>query len=230
MKEKIYTIPVNEAFEKECSCPFCAIYTTLEKDFVDFTLGPSYMESYIRDKTNKYGFCKTHYDMMTKGNNFLGLSLMSKSHLKEVINNIEATSKLEPKNKLFTKGTIEPLSTYLSELENTCYICEGIEKTFNLYIDTFFYLYKNDPSFKYKIKGFCLSHFNMLVAKSYTTLKPKDFFEFKTYITEIELKVLNTLYEDLELYSNKFDYKFKDIPYGNSKTSISRTYTTFYKS
>ena len=26
MKEKIYTIPVNDAFDKDCECPLCAMY------------------------------------------------------------------------------------------------------------------------------------------------------------------------------------------------------------
>lgn len=30
MKEKIYTIPVNDAFDKDCECPLCAMYQELE--------------------------------------------------------------------------------------------------------------------------------------------------------------------------------------------------------
>ena len=29
MKEKLYTIPVNDAFAKDCECPLCAMYKEL---------------------------------------------------------------------------------------------------------------------------------------------------------------------------------------------------------
>ena len=31
MKEKIYTIPINEAFDQDCQCPLCLIEKRLEK-------------------------------------------------------------------------------------------------------------------------------------------------------------------------------------------------------
>ena len=48
MKEKIYTIPVNDAFDKDCECPLCAMYQELENNAVEYTMGPSYMEDNIR--------------------------------------------------------------------------------------------------------------------------------------------------------------------------------------
>ena len=32
MKEKIYTIPVNDAFSSDCECPICSMYKALEDD------------------------------------------------------------------------------------------------------------------------------------------------------------------------------------------------------
>ena len=63
--EKIYTIPVNEAFEASaadhaCGCPFCALYNKLELNEIDIILGASMMEPDIRIETNKKGFCKEH--------------------------------------------------------------------------------------------------------------------------------------------------------------------------
>ena len=60
MKEQLYTIPVNEAFARDCECPVCAMYHKLKEDALDFTLGPSYMEDDIRMVTDKVGFCKEH--------------------------------------------------------------------------------------------------------------------------------------------------------------------------
>ena len=38
MKEKIYTIPVNDAFDKDCECPLCAMYQELENNAVEYTI------------------------------------------------------------------------------------------------------------------------------------------------------------------------------------------------
>ena len=56
--EKIYTIPVNEAFDrsatdKACGCPFCALYNMLEQNELDAVLGASMMEPDVRIETNK---------------------------------------------------------------------------------------------------------------------------------------------------------------------------------
>ena len=32
MKEQLYTIPVNDAFAKDCECPICEMYKELEKN------------------------------------------------------------------------------------------------------------------------------------------------------------------------------------------------------
>ncbi|MBR7181706.1 MAG: hypothetical protein IKD28_02860, partial [Clostridia bacterium] len=65
--EQIYTIPVNEAFEASvekpaCGCAMCALYRKLEDNELELILGASMMEPDVRIKTNKKGFCRTHYD------------------------------------------------------------------------------------------------------------------------------------------------------------------------
>ena len=41
MKEQLYTIPVNDAFNEPCECPLCKIYDNLEQESIDFMLGPT---------------------------------------------------------------------------------------------------------------------------------------------------------------------------------------------
>ena len=43
MKEKIYTIPVTDAFRQDCECPICVLEKDLEDKAVEFILGPSLM-------------------------------------------------------------------------------------------------------------------------------------------------------------------------------------------
>ncbi len=225
MKEKIYTIPVNEAFTSKCSCPFCKLYDDLDLSSIDFILGPSYMESDIRMETNKIGFCKNHYDKMMKGKNLLGVGLMTHTHLNEIIKNIENLKSTAQKTTLLKKDKYQPISSYINTVENSCYVCNRIDSIFTMYIDTFFYLYKNDSTMNDKletIEGFCLPHFSMLLSKGIDKLSQKDFEIFKEKIVNIQLSKLKSLSADLELYTNKFDYQYKDVPYGNSKTSIPR--------
>ena len=46
MKEKLYTIPLMDAFKAEDECPFCFVERQLEQHAMDFVLGAgaSYME------------------------------------------------------------------------------------------------------------------------------------------------------------------------------------------
>ena len=54
MKEKLYTIPVNDAFREDCECPLCSIYHKLEQDALEYTLRPStYMVSERREESDK---------------------------------------------------------------------------------------------------------------------------------------------------------------------------------
>ena len=61
MKEKLYTIPVNDAFKEDCECPLCNIYKKLEQEALEYTLRPStYMTDDRRLESDKVGFlCAT---------------------------------------------------------------------------------------------------------------------------------------------------------------------------
>ena len=52
MKEKIYTIPLMDAFHADDECPFCFIERNLEQHALDFVLGQgaSYMKTIYGQK------------------------------------------------------------------------------------------------------------------------------------------------------------------------------------
>ena len=60
MKETIYTIPLNEAFDTDCECPVCEFMKKEEKNLIESTVGASMMEPEFREITNKKGFCKVY--------------------------------------------------------------------------------------------------------------------------------------------------------------------------
>ena len=84
--EQIYTIPINEAFEKgmedgTCDCPICKLFDKMEKKEVEMALGPAMMEPSNRMITNEKGFCHHHYKLLTEQSNSLSLALVLESHL-----------------------------------------------------------------------------------------------------------------------------------------------------
>ena len=109
MKEKIYTIPLNEAFDADTECPFCFLYEKLEQSRVEYTVGASMMEPDSRMVTNEKGFCNRHLRQMEKCQQALSLALVLDTHLNEVVKKLdilkgEIDALTSPKKGLFQKA------------------------------------------------------------------------------------------------------------------------------
>lgn len=229
MKETLYTIPVNDAFNQGGECPFCNMYKTLEDDSIDYMLGASYMEDDIRMETDKVGFCQKHYDMMYKNGNRLGLALIVHTHLQKVTRDLEALSsslKSGEKKGLFSKSKIEnKVSPYLNDVTHSCYVCDRINKNFDRYFDTFFYMWKKDNDMKEKVKnskGFCLDHYSRLIEMAEKKLSAKEYDEFVNIVVPIQLKNMKRLLGEIDHFINKFDHNYTDAPWGSAKDSLIR--------
>ena len=231
MKEKIYTIPVNEAFDAPCECPLCELNKKLDAEIHDYILGPSYMEEDIREETNKIGFCKYHYDKMFNARNHLGVALMVSTHLKSINKELEDILKSEAKREKgrgFLKKSQDkrPLADYTEHISSSCYACKRMENRMNSYIETIFYLLKREPEFKQKIadgKGFCLEHFSLLLSEARKRMNETEFAEFANIIIPLQKENMARLDEELDWFIRKFDYRFQDEPWKNSKDALERT-------
>ena len=171
MKEQLYTIPLNDAVNAQDECPFCFIHRSIEQDLLDFVLGSgsSYMEADIREQTDKAGFCRYHFQKMFDYGNTLGNAWILKTHYQRMIREMqqEFASFRPGKSSLLGKfkkaeGSENTIGMWIRAKEGSCYICSQYKDTYERYLDTFFYLWKNDESFRNKIingKGFCLPHF-----------------------------------------------------------------------
>lgn len=86
MKEKLYTIPLNDAVGADDECPLCWAERKIEQDALDFTLGSSssYMEQDIRAMTDREGFCRRHFRQMFEYGNALGSAWILSTHLRAV--------------------------------------------------------------------------------------------------------------------------------------------------
>jgi len=223
--EQIYTIPVNEAFEASaadhtCGCPMCALYRKLEENELELILGASMMEPDVRIKTNQQGFCRTHYDMMFVRKNRLGMALTLESHLDELKNDL-------------SKGLLSSLAGHpeakplkrIAALEDSCYVCGRIDFHFAHMAETVVYLYENDEAFLGKLKSqpmLCLPHYRLLLEKGAARFQKKKLAAFTDLLSGIVQGYLNTLSEDVSWFCKKFDYRYADEPWKNSKDSVER--------
>lgn len=234
MKEQLYTIPLNDAVNAEDECPFCYIERNVEQDLLDFTLGSgsSYMESDIRDLTDKAGFCRDHFKKMFDYGNTLGNGWILKTHYMRMIGEMKqqfeayTPVKMTFKDKLKkSSDTTNNVAAWAKEKDCSCYICKRFEDTYERYLDTFFVMYKRDAAFRDKIsasKGFCIHHFGELCAKADVTLSDKDKQEFFPAMFTLMEDNMNRLFEDVSWLVDKFDYRYKDADWKNSKDAIQR--------
>lgn len=228
-KEKIHTIPVLDAFNGDSECPFCSIYETLEQNLLEFVLGNSYMEEDIREETNRLGFCKEHYHALFQGKNSLGLALILQTHMQKLerdFNGLLKASNKQTKSGLFGKKSSDTkLTDYTSTQLESCYICERIKNTFDIYMDTFFYLWKSEADFKDKVsasKGFCLHHFAQLYDMAFVKLNSKSLEEFVSIVIPLQQSQYQRVMGDIDWFITKFDYRYADAPWKNSQDALQR--------
>ncbi len=247
MKEKIYTIPVSDAFAEDCECPLCVLEKKLEDESIDYALGPSLMEPDKRQETNELGFCKAHFEAMyNKQANRLGLALMIDTFLQEKNSRLKKLYESKARSlekdassglvknitgRLSSKQTdtdklVSELVSELDHIENSCAICSKLEHTMDRYIDVIFYLYFKEPDFREKFhskKGFCLKHMKQLLTSTKKYLNASETAIFVKNLMEMQLLHLERIEKEVEWFTKKFDYRFNDAPWGNSKDAVIRS-------
>ena len=153
MKEQIYTIPINEAYETDCECPLCLLEKKSEQDAVEYALGAAMMEPDFRVESNDKGYCRKHFEMMFQKPNKLSLALVMETLVAENIKKLSAfEKKMSAKGKggLFKKGpsAAEELIKQLDEMEKSCIVCDKINYTMERYITVLVEMWKTEPEFR----------------------------------------------------------------------------------
>ena len=227
MAEQLYTIPVDDAFTTDCECPICEMNRQLERNAIDYTMGPSYMEDDNRAMTDEQGFCAHHVRMLYAEKNRLGLALMLKTHTDKTIRDLKALSTGKPvvSGGLFKKQASSSVSDYIKRLEDSCFICNRMKETSMRYIDTIFHLWKKEPEFRKKFancKGFCTYHYGILYDEGSVKLPKDAYAEFQEILNKTYFAGMERVNGDIGWFIDKFDYRFKDEPWKNAKDSLPR--------
>ena len=121
----------------------------------------------------------------------------------------------------FAKATEE-----IAALSHSCIMCDSIAENMARYRRTFFHLYKTDTEFRQAFatgKGLCLPHAAQLLEEAPEKLSPKELADFVDTLCELETRNLDRMQEDISWFIKKYDYRFGDEPWKNSRDAVERT-------
>lgn len=235
MKEQIYTIPVNEAYDIDCECPLCELEKKLEFEAVEYTLGAAMMEPDFRIISNEQGYCSHHYSMLFDMPNKLPLALILETHLEELRKKLgdfkkKADTIGKSKGGMFKKGGENKFSSDISDILNSvsegCVICDKINCTMEHYADVLLYMWAKDNEFKEKFdksKGVCLKHMKLLCDMSQKSLSKSQSAQFLSALFSKQLSELERIQAEIHRFTLKFDYRNKDMDWGNAQDAPIRT-------
>ena len=238
MKQHIDTAPVWESYRQDCECPLCLLQAKVETSTVEYFLGESVMEPSQRIEVNKKGFCAGHFKRMYDAGNRLGLALITHTYMKETLTRLrdiaakarDAAAE-EAGKSIFRrmggqKGTgLQEAADAVRKIENTCLICERVAGSMERYMYTLLYMYKHEAEFPGLFaasKGMCLRHYAQALEMAPKHLSGDALKRFVDALTDIEMKNLDRIEGEVEWFTNKFDYRNQDKPWGNSRDAVKR--------
>ena len=231
MKEKIYTIPVNDGFDEKGECPFCAMERAAERGAIRYVAGPgaSYMEPDVRAATDKAGFCRQHMKKLYDYGNTLGNALMLQTYYLCMLDRLKAEMaqfEAPAPKKLFAKPQVseDGLWKQVQQETDNCCICDRLNDNMMRYYHTFFVLLK-DAEFRSRVencKGFCLHHFSELLhaAEEYLPNGQRQWF-YDTVFPLMENNLVRVK-NDLDWLVAKFDYRNASADWKNSRDALQR--------
>lgn len=207
MKEKIYTIPINEEFEKKDGCPFCGLYARSRERALEYITGSAMMEPAVRISSNEQGFCDVHFADMIKLNTRLSLALMLESHMDETGKRVFSSS------KSFLGRSYDPdkVSAQADKVVESCFVCNRINTEMSHYFGNTVYMWKSEPTFQTLFshqQGFCLPHLSRLLKAGKSGLNKKELFDFTQTSVRLSEALHMKLRAELAEFTKSFDYRF----------------------
>ena len=239
MKQHIDTSPIWESYRQNCECPLCLLEDRAEKGNVDYFLGESVMEPDQRIEVNERGFCADHFKKMYDAGNRLGLALMVHTYMKQTIVSLKSNASracevagADAGRSVFrrlggAKGAgLREVCDELVHIQSTCLICDRVAQNMDRYIYTVLYMYKHEPDFPElfaKSRGMCLKHYAQVLSMANEHLSGEPLKRFVEVLTQIETENFERLDGELQYFTDKFDYRNQDKPWGSSKDAVKRS-------
>ena len=225
MPEKIFTIPINEAFDLIDGCPLCRMREKLEEQTLESALGAAMMEPAIRIEMNREGFCHTHLLAMHRKKNKLALGLILESRLDELAGLLGEPAR--GKRGLFGKKDDKgDAADTLAEQAGSCYACKRIRNTEYRYCSNTAWLWDSDEAFRAKLMKqpyFCLTHASMLLRVAKEELKEKSYASLYAAVTQQLRSALTLLRQDVTGFTVSFDHRNADKPLSDAeRTALER--------
>ena len=214
MKEVIYTIPINDAYDVKCGCPVCRLEKQLETDALEYIMGAAMMEPDVRIETNKTGFCQKHFADMLAMPNRLSLALMLQSYLGDLL------EKGISDKKHISKKDFEEISEKLTRSTNGCFVCESISSKLKLYARNIIYIWESTPEFREKTRAqeyFCPRHLALLTETAKGLVSKRNYKAFCDDHFSVTRGILEGLKGEVDAFCNSYNYRFRDIPIGDAK-------------
>lgn len=238
VKQHIDTAPIWDSYRQDCECPLCLLYAKVEASNVDYFLGESVMEPSQRIEVNKKGFCAGHFKLMYDAGNRLGLALMTHTYMKETMKALRENAEkardaasAEAGKPIFKrlggqKGAgLSDAAAEVKAIKDGCLMCQRIAESMERYVYTVLYMYKHEaefPALFAQSKGMCLEHYAQALEMAPKHLSGETLKRFVDSLTEIELRNFDRLEGELKWFTDKFDYRNQDKPWGNSKDAVKR--------
>ena len=221
MPEKIFTIPINEAFDVIDGCPLCRMREKLEEQTLESALGAAMMEPAIRIEMNREGFCHTHLLAMHRKKNKLALGLILESRLDELAGLLGEPAR--GKRGLFGKKEDKcDAADSLAEQAKSCYACKRIRNTEYRYCSNTAWLWDSDEAFRAKLMKqpyLCLTHASMLLRVAKEELKEKPYASLYVAVTQQLRSALTLLRQDVTGFTVSFDHRNAAKPLSEAERS-----------
>jgi len=215
MKEQIYTIPINESFERRSGCPVCRLESKLETDALEYITGAAMMEPDVRIKTNRMGFCHRHYTAMAGMNSRLSLALMLESHLSFI--GCEGLARIN------SKKTVKTAAAVLEEVAASCFVCARTEEYLAHYYDNIAYMWKTEAHFRSLFdeqESICFRHTAGQMGRAVKVLSASDAALFGGAVNTLLRKTFAPISGSISSFTKSFDYRFAGELSEDDKASV----------
>lgn len=208
-------IRIYEGF-KECNgCVFCTLIDKYENKILSNISQDLVMDLEFFPKFGlEYTFCDEHIAKFDIAKDKLGMAIMLKklvSIQKERINN---------------KQVLNKKISLIKTRKQKCFICEKVKSEAILIdLEIALNLWRSNEKFRElykKQKMFCFEHFELLLQLAKKMLNRNEYKALETNTMEIQKRYYTQLDDDIAWFINKFDYRYNEKPWYNSKDAIER--------